>query len=56
MGYPTSPQPGFVDAIVLILVLFVALYGFQNARPTVAPISLPLILAGITTLVSNENA
>lgn len=54
-GYRASPEPGFADAIALILLLFVAIYGTRNIRPMLAPISLLVLLAGITAFISNED-
>ena len=54
-GLRVSPEPGFGDAIALILLLFVALYGLRSVRAMVAPISLLVILAGITVFISNED-
>jgi exosortase/archaeosortase family protein len=53
--YLSSRQPGFIDAIALVLILFVAAYGLRNVRPMIAPISLLIALAAITVFISNED-
>lgn len=54
-GVGGSPEPGFADAILLVVGYFVVLYGRRNARALAAPLSLLVLLAGITVFVSNED-
>ncbi len=55
LGYQASPNPGFADAILLILALFLSFYGWRSVRPMAAPISLLILLAVITQFISNSN-
>ena len=54
-GLRASPEPGFGDAIALILLLYVGLYGMRTARVMAAPLSLLVILGGVTVFISNED-
>lgn len=53
-GIRISFEPGFADAIALILIFFVGLYGLKKMPPMLAPLSLLLFLGLITVFISNE--